>query len=285
MIVEYGKLVLGYQSGKWFYVVFDWDNISIMNDCEEVLLMYQINMLFFKLILNEFVVIICQNVLLGLFSKDFKNVVGNIVDLEVICVDFDVDYVFLYVNYKGMVGSKSLEEIIVMLEFQDFCIKFYYFYEVVNDIYGVVVGYLWVIYFFVNMSVVEVSVLVEVFNDVVLGVVLIKVKYISLVDCVGKVGVVSVLYFYGICLCIEIVILMDILCCNGIDVYVCIVLLEDVVVVFVMYFKYGYYVICENVIGLCLECNGQSFCNVYLKEWLLIWGLGKMVVIKQVLVV
>ncbi|MBG7617904.1 haloacid dehalogenase-like hydrolase [Herbaspirillum sp. AP02] len=284
MIAEHGKLAPGYQSTKRPYAVFDWDNTSIMNDCEEALLMYQINTLSFKMNPAEFAAITRQNVPPGPFSKDFKNAAGQIVDLDSICADLDADYAFLHANYKGMAGSKSLEEVTATTEFQDFRAKLYYLYEAVNDTHGVNVGYPWVIYFFANMSVAEVSALAEASNDAALGAALAKVKYTSPADRPGKAGVVSVSHFHGIRLCTEIATLMDSLRRNGIDVYVCTASLEDVVAVFATHAKYGYHVTRENVIGLRLERNGQAFRNAYLKDWPLTWGPGKTVAIKQVLV-
>lgn len=284
MIADHGKLSAGYQSGKRPYAVFDWDNTSIMNDCEEALLMHQINTLSFKLTPAEFAAITRQNVPPGPFSKDFKNAAGNIVDLESICADLDADYAFLHANYKGMAGSKSLEEITRTVEFQDFRAKLYYLYEAVNDTHGVNVGYPWVIYFFANMSVAEVSALAEASNDAALGASLTKVKYTSPSERPGRAGVVSVSHFHGIRLCTEIATLMDSLRNNGIDVYVCTASLEDVVAVFATQPKYGYHVARENVIGLRLERRGEQFRNAYLKDWPLTWGPGKTVAIRQVLV-
>ncbi|MBV8625112.1 MAG: haloacid dehalogenase-like hydrolase [Herbaspirillum sp.] len=284
MIAEHGRLAPGYQSGKRPYAVFDWDNTSIMNDCEEALLMYQINTLSFKLSPAEFAAIIRQNVPPGPFSKDFKNAAGNVVDLDAICTDLDADYAYLHASYKGLAGSQSLEEVTRSVEFQDFRAKLYYLYEAVNDTHGVNVGYPWVIYFFANMSVAEVSALAEASNDAALGAALSKVKYTSPAERPGRAGVVSVSHFHGIRLCTEVATLMDSLRRNGIDVYVCTASLEDVVAVFATQPKYGYDVARENVIGLRLERNGDRLRNAYLKDWPLTWGPGKTVAIKQVLV-
>ncbi|MBP0597477.1 haloacid dehalogenase-like hydrolase [Herbaspirillum sp. LeCh32-8] len=274
----------GNQAGKRPYAVFDWDNTSIMNDCEEALLMYQINTLSFKLTPAEFAAVIRQNVPPGPFSKDFKNAAGNVVDLDSICADLDADYAFLHASYKGLGGAKSLEEVTATVEFQDFRAKLYYLYEAVNDTHGVNVGYPWVIYFFANMSVAEVSALAEASNDAALGAALNKVKYTSPSERPGKAGVVSVTHFHGIRLCTEIGGMMDTFRNNGIDVYVCTASLEDVVAVFATHPKYGYNVPRKNIIGLRLERNGEVYRNAYLKDWPLTWGPGKTVAIRQELV-
>jgi hypothetical protein len=281
MIATYGNTAKGYNSKKRPYAVFDWDNTSIMNDCEEALLMHQINTLSFKLTPAEFGAIIRQNVPAGPFTADFKNAAGKVVDLDSICADLDADYAFLHANYKGMAGSKSLEEITATIEFQDFRVKLYYLYEAVNDTHGVNVGYPWVIYFFANMSVAEVMAMAEASNDAALGAALTKVKYTSPAERTGRAGVVSVTHFHGIRLCTEVGGMMDTFRAHGIDVYVCSASQEDVVSVFACNPKYGYNVPRENVIALRLERDGHVFKNAYLKDWPLTWGPGKTVAIKR----
>ena len=284
LIAEYGNTSKGYKSNKRPYAVFDWDNTSIMNDCEEALLMHQINTLSFKLTPAEFSAIIRQNVPPGPFTADFKNAAGKVVDLDSICADLDADYAFLHATYKGLAGSKSLEETVATTEFVDFRAKLYYLYEAVNDTHGVSVGYPWVVYFFANMTVAEVSALTEASNDAALGAALSKVKYTSPADRPGKAGVVSVSHFHGIRLCTEIGGMMDTMREHGFDIYVCTASLEDVVAVFATHPKYGYNVARENVIGLRLEREGSVYKNAYLKNWPLTWGPGKTVAIKRELV-
>jgi len=281
LVASHGNTSAHYQAKRRPYAVFDWDNTSIMNDCEEALLMYQINTLSFKLTPSEFSAIIRQNVPPGPFTADYKNAAGAIVELDSICADLDADYAFLHANFKGFAGSKSLEEISATPQFLDFRAKLYYLYEAVNDTHGVHVGYPWVIYFFANMSVAEVKALAEASNDAALGAALTKTKYTSPVAQSGKAGVVSVTHFHGIRLCTEIATLMDTLRTHGIDVYVSTASLEDVVSVFASLPKYGYNVPAPQVLGLRLERQGEIYKNAYRKDWPLNWGPGKTEVIKR----
>lgn len=281
LIASHGNTAPGYKASRRPYAVFDWDNTSIMNDCEEALLMHQINTLSFRLTPAEFSAIIRQNVPPGPFTADFKNAAGAVVDLESICADLDADYAFLHANFKGFAGSKTLEEISATAQFLDFRAKLYYLYEAVNDTHGVHVGYPWVIYFFANMSVAEVKALTEASNDAALGAALSKTRYTSPVAQAGKAGVVSVTHFHGIRLCTEIGGLMDAFRAHGIDVYVSTASLEDVVAVFAGLPKYGYNVPAQNVLGLRLERDGEIYKNAYLKGWPLNWGPGKTEVIKR----
>src|SRR5437899_2027483 len=240
LLTRNGSSSSSYNPKRRPYVVFDWDNTSIMNDTEEALLMYQINTLSFKLDPKEFSAIIRQNVPAGPFAADYKNAAGNVVDLESICSDIDGNYQYLYDNYEKFKGNKKLEEIRETPQFQDFRAKLYYLYEAINDTHGVNVGYPWVIYFFTNMSVEEVQKLAEASNDHNLGLGLNKTKYTSPVALSGKAGVVSVTHFHGIRLCTEIATLMDAFRQSDIDVYVSTASLEDVVAVFATKPKYGY---------------------------------------------
>lgn len=284
IIAKHGNTSKTYNPKRRPYAVFDWDNTSIMNDCEEALLMYQINHLAFKLSPAEFSAIIRQNVPAGPFAADFKNSAGKIVDLESICTDLDSDYAFLHANFKGMAGSKSLEEVSATEQFQDFRAKLYFLYEAVNDTHGVNVGYPWVIYFFTNMTMQEVTRLAEASHDANLGMGLAKTKYTSPASLPGKAGVITTTHFAGIRLCTEIGTLMNTFRQHGIDVYVSTASLEDVVAVFATLPKYGYHVARENVLGLRLEQDGDVIKNAYRKNWPLNWGPGKSVVIRQELI-
>ncbi|MFZ6688663.1 HAD family hydrolase [Undibacterium sp. SXout11W] len=284
LIAKHGITSKTYSAKRKPYAVFDWDNTSIMNDCEEALLMYQINNLAFKLTPAEFSAIIRQNVPAGNFAPDYKNAAGTIVDLDSLCADLDSDYAYLHANYKGMAGSMNLAQITETPQFQDFRSKLYFMYEAVNDTHGVNVGYPWVIYFFANMTVSEVTQLAEASNDANLGMGLSKVKYTSPASLPGKAGVVTTAHFHGIRLCTEVATLMDTFRQNGFDVYVSTASLEHVVGVFASNPKYGYHVPRENVLGLRLEQDGEVLKNAYRKDWPLNWGPGKTVVIKRELV-
>lgn len=284
LIVSHGNKSRGYKAKRKPYAVFDWDNTCIMNDCEEALLMYQINTLSFKLTPQEFATITRQHVPPGPFTGNFKNAAGNPLDLESICSDLDQDYQYLHAEYVGMAGKKSLAEVSQSPQFQDFRAKLYFLYEAVNDTHGVAVGYPWVVYFFANMSLAELSALADRSHDAALGAGLVKQKYSSPESLPGKAGVISVSHFHGIRLCTEIAELMDVMRTHGFDIYVSTASLEDVVAVFATYAKYGYHVERENVLGLRLERDGEIFKNAYLKNWPLNWGPGKTELIKRELV-
>jgi hypothetical protein len=71
------------------------------------------------------------------------------------------------------------------------------------------VGYPWVIYFFTNMTMQEVTRLAEASHDANLGMGLAKTKYTSPASLPGKAGVITTTHFAGIRLCTEIGTLMN----------------------------------------------------------------------------
>lgn len=284
LIARHGNTSASYSAQRRPYAVFDWDNTSIMNDCEEALLMYQINQLAFKLSPEEFAAITRQNVPPGPFVADYKNANGQVLDLESVCADLDADYRYLHAHYRGLAGSQSLEEVRASAQFEDFRAKLYFLYEAVNDTHGVAVGYPWVIYFLANMTVAEVRALAQQSNDLNLGLGLSKLKFSSPASLPGRAGVVTVGHFQGIRLCTEVATLMDALRQHGMDVYVSTASLEDVVAEFACNPKYGYHVARENVLGLRLEQDGERLRNAYRKGWPLNWGPGKSEVIRRELV-
>ncbi|MBB5204629.1 phosphoserine phosphatase [Inhella inkyongensis] len=263
------------------YAVFDWDNTSIMNDTEEALLMYQINQLAFAMPPEQFQGAITRNVPPGNFLPAFKNAAGEQTSLETVVADLMSDYQFLWANYKGMKGSRSLEEMHATEQFQDFRAKLYFLYEAINDTHGTAVGYPWVVYLFGGLTVEQVSALAEASNDHGLGDALRKVKHTSPASLPGKAGVVTVSQNLGLRLTPEIANIMAALRHHGVDVYVSTASLEDVVRVFASTPKYGYHVKPENVIGLRLEMEGNVYKPEYRKGWPLNWGPGKTEVIKR----
>lgn len=284
VIDQFGSRAANYNPQKRPYAVFDWDNTSIMHDTEEALFMYQINTLSFALKPEEFAQAIREGVPPGDFAADYKNADGKPVSLDAIASDLLGDYTYLWGNYQGMKGGKSIEDMRATDQFADFRAKLYFLYDAINDTHGPNVGYPWVLYLFGNMTVQQVAGLTETSNDHNLGDSIRKAKYTSPKSLAGGAGVVTASHTHGIRLTPEIASVMNTLRGNGIDVYVSTASLEDVVRVFASLPKYGYNVAPESVIGLRLEMAGNIFRPQYRRGWPLNWGPGKAEVIKRELV-
>jgi hypothetical protein len=266
------------------YAVFDWDNSCIMNDCEEALLMYQIDKLAFNLSPDEFATVVRQDVPNGPFKAEFKNNAGNPVNAEDIAADVEADYRWLYENFKSFTGSQTLEQVQQSEQFKDFRAKMRFMYDAICDSFPIEVGYKWIIYLFKNKTSTELQALAEASNDFNLGDALRKTKYISSEKLPGRAGVLTASHFHGLRIHTEMASLMDSLRANGFDVYVSTASLDDVVRVFTGLPKYGYNVPAENVIGLRLEMNGDRYGGEYRKNWHFNWGPGKTIGIQKELV-
>ena len=275
----------GYKAGKKPYAVFDWDNSCIMNDCEEALLMYQINHLQYKLTPEEFAVILRQDVPNGPFKSElgYTTVDKKPVNMEDIAADVEADYRWLHANYKGLAGDKSLEDIQQTEQFKDFRVKLHFMYNAICDSHPIEIGYKLIIYLYANMTKQELQAMAQASNNFDLGDALRKVRYESSRTMPGKAGVVADTHFHGIRIHEEMRGLMHTLRANGIDVYVSTASIDDVVRVFAGHPDYGYGVPEENVIGLRLTMKDGKYTNQYAEGWHFNWGPGKTVGIRNVL--
>ncbi|WP_035054743.1 HAD family hydrolase [Andreprevotia chitinilytica] len=278
---QYGVNSKAYRANKRPYAVFDWDNTCIMNDCEEALLMYQINHLQYKLTPDEFAAVLRQDVPAGPFKADYVTVDGKPVKMEDIAADVEANYRWLYANYQGLAGSKSLDEVQASDQFKDFRAKLYFMYDAICDSHPLEIGYKWIIYFYKNMTPAELQAMAEASNNNGIGDALRKVKYESPKTLPGKAGVVVASHFHGLRIHEEIRGLMHTLRANGIDVYVSTASIDDVVRVFAGNANYGYCVPPENVIGLRLEMQDGKYLNRYKAGWHFNWGPGKTIGIRN----
>ncbi|ACC76063.1 haloacid dehalogenase-like hydrolase [Paraburkholderia phymatum] len=277
---QHGVRSRQYNPSRRPYAVFDWDNTCIMNDCEEALLMYQIHHLQYKMTPDEFVQVMWKDVPKGPFMKDYTTVEGKPVTMEDLAADVESDYRWLYANYKGLAGDKSLEAIQETDQFKDFRAKLYFMYDAICDTHPLEVGYKWIIYFYRNMTPVEMQAMAKASNDHGIGDALRKVAYQSPSTLPGKAGVVSDKHFHGIRIHEEIRAVMHTLRANGIDVYVSTASLDDVVRVFAGHPNYGYGVPPENVIGMRLEMKDGKYTSDYKNGWHFNYGPGKTVGIR-----
>ncbi|QDQ28490.1 haloacid dehalogenase-like hydrolase [Chitinimonas arctica] len=279
-----GKHSPRYNPKKKPYAVFDWDNTCIMNDCEEALMIYQINHLAYKMTPAEFAQVVRQDVPNGPYGKDYLTVDGKTVKQEDIAADVEEDYRWLHANFQGLAGSMSLEQIQQTEQFKDFRAKMFFMYDAICDSHPIEIGYKWIIYFYKNFSRAELQAMAEASNDYSLGDALRKIKLTSSEQLPGKAGVVAINHSSGIRIHEEMLNLMTTLRANGIDVYVSTASIDDVVRVFAGNTKYGYHVPPENVIGLQLEIKDGKYDNVYKKGYHFNWGPGKTTGIQNVLV-
>jgi len=283
LLARYGNTAKNYDAGRRPYAVFDWDNTSIMNDCQEALLMHQINTLSFNFSVDEFSRVIRQDVPAGPFkaANGYATVEGKPVTSADLADDVVADYRWLR---DALAKGAGLDDLHQTLQFQDFRAKLYFMYDAICDAFPIEVGYKWIIYLLANQTPAEVMALAKASHDNGLGDGLRKVKYRSPSELPGKTDIVVATHFHGLRIHEEMRALMQLLRANGIDVYVSTASLEDVVRVFSGHPNYGYGVMPENVIGLRLETRDGRYLAQYRQNWHFNWGPGKSTGIRNELV-
>ncbi|WDD92950.1 haloacid dehalogenase-like hydrolase [Burkholderia sp. FERM BP-3421] len=285
VIDAHGAKSASYRADRRPYAVFDWDNTCIMNDCEEALMMYQIDHLRYRLTPDQFATILRQGVPDGPFdaSLGYRTVDGKPVAMADIAADVERDYRWLHAHYDGLGGTLPLAEIQRSEAFKDFRAKLYFMYDAICDTYPVEIGYKWIMYWFANLSRDELMTMAYESNTANLGDALRKVTYESSRAEPGRAGVVAATHFHGIRIHEEIRALMDTLRSNGIDVYISTASLDDVVRVFAGHPAFGYGVPAANVIGMRLVMQDDRYVNAYAPDWHFNYGPGKTVGIRNVL--
>ena len=267
---------------KGNYAVFDWDYTSIYQDTQENLFRYQIDNLRFKMTPEQFAVAIRKDIPSTDFADEFVNVNGEKINIDKIAQDLDKDYTFIYINYikdKKM----SLEEVKKTEEFKDFRGKLAFLYEAIGGSFSHDVAYPWVLYLFTGMNKEEVQQLAKEANDFGIGNRLGKYTIESSDVLTGKAGKVSHKYNSGLRTQPETANLFHQLMANGITVYIVSASLEDIVEVFATDSTYGYNLKPENVYGMRLEMNGDTYKTEYKHGYPQTQTKGKVQIINEYL--
>ncbi|WP_283675456.1 haloacid dehalogenase-like hydrolase [Butyricicoccus sp. Marseille-Q5471] len=214
------QAVIDANANKGKYVVFDFDNTTVINDVEEALLIYQIENLVFK---------IQPNALYGVLKTqipDMNKVVGKNdakrdVTCEQLAQDITADYKVLYNSYSGFGagGTKDLTAIHATKEYQDFSAKLRYMYSAVGDTFDASVSYPWVTYLFTGMTSDEVYALAGKSHRYWSDYGTFTEKSWTSPDQ-GKAGKITASYLTGITFTEEVKDLYQTLMANNIDVYV-----------------------------------------------------------------
>lgn len=285
------QAVIDKNANKGKYVVFDFDNTTVINDVEEALLIYQIENLVFKIAPDQMYDVLKTQI------PDMNAAVGkNAADQDVTCEqlaqDIVSDYKWLYANYEGLAGSKSLDAIHETNQYKDFAAKLRYMYSAVGDTFDASVSYPWVTYLFTGMTSAEVQELAgkshrywTEYGEFT------ELTWTSPAARPGKAGVVSISYLTGITFTDEVVDLYQTLMANGIDVYICSASFIDVILAAACDEYFGLNVPEEQVYAMRLK---QDADGKYIAEYDYDWGgagkyaqtqaAGKSTVIKNFIV-
>ncbi|MBF8969687.1 haloacid dehalogenase-like hydrolase [Streptococcus sp. NLN76] len=258
LIQEYGKSSPNYSEEARPYAVFDWDNTTIINDIGEATFVYQIENLAFKVTPEEFGNVIRTQVPEDVFSEDYHNEDDQAISIKEISADLEADYQYLYREFKGFEGTKSLEEIQKTDQYKDFRAKLLFLYEAIGDTFSSDISYPWVTYLYAGMTSEEVQKLSEESIAKSLKDELVSETWESPGSQKGQAGQVEIEFKRGIRKVKEVQDLYQTLMKNGIDVYVNSASYYDVILPFATSKEYGYGVPEENVFAMRLSKSEEG---------------------------
>lgn len=257
------QAVIDKNAGKGKYVVFDFDNTTVINDVEEALLVYQIENLEFKIKPADMYGVL-KTQIPDMYAAVGKNNAAREVTSEQLAQDIVSSYTWLYNNYKGLSGTKSLEQIHASNEYKDFAAKLRYMYSAVGDTFDASVSYPWVTYLFAGMTPAEVRTLAGRSHRYWMEYgKYTEIKWTSPTAIPGKSGVITAAYLTGIALTDELVDLYQTLVANKIDVYVCSASFVDVILAGASDPQFGLGVPEKNVYAMQLKLKNGTYIAEY----------------------
>ena len=253
-------------SGK--YVVFDFDNTSVIFDVEEALLIYQIENLAFKIDPDDMADVL-ETQIPDLTAPVGTTVDGEDVSVEELVADLTSDYAWLYENYEGFGagGAYGLDYIHATNQYQDFAAKLRYMYSAVGDTFDASVSYPWVTYLFTGMTSQEVYDLAAESHAYWAAYGRYASEtWTSPVELPGEAGVVSVSFNTGLTFTDELKDLYATLMANNIDVYIISASYIDVIQAANQ--TMGYNVPEENVFAMRNKVDEEGrYINEYDYDW------------------
>ncbi|MDR2614844.1 MAG: haloacid dehalogenase-like hydrolase, partial [Candidatus Accumulibacter sp.] len=221
MIATHGKFSPNYNPAKPPYVVFDWDNTTIFLDIEEATLIYQLENLRFGATPEQMDKAIRMNIPAKDFTEGFRNVAGQALNIDKVAKDISRSYTWLYQNYVGLNGDKSLQEVAKAPQYKDFITKVRFLYEAIGDTFDHATSYPWITYLFTGMTESEVRALAAETMVWQQGQPVEAVKWTSPAELPGDAGVVAISWKNGLRIVPEMQDLYAKLRAAGFDLYVC----------------------------------------------------------------
>ena len=116
------QAVIDENANQGKYVVFDFDNTSVIFDIQEALLIYQIENLQFKIDPADMEAVL-ETGIPDLNKSMGTSLDGKNITPATLVADITSDYEWIYANYEGFEGDKDLNYIHASNQYQDFAAK------------------------------------------------------------------------------------------------------------------------------------------------------------------
>ena len=279
LILEKGKHNPTYNPQRLPYVVCDWDNTSAFGDAEETLTWYMLDNFSYALSVGEFRNAVSMNVPHG--PSKLLNNEGRPVVFDDLIEDLVDDYTFIYNNYNGLAGNRSLEDIKISEEFKDLAAKLFVMFDALDATSGTALADQWQGQLMSGMTSEQLTALSEKSIRKNLGGELRKIKLFSSDKLKRHCNGVSSSMFQGLRIYPDMGNLYQRLMDNGIDVYILSASPEDIIIPIATKKAYGYDVPRENVFGARFAKINGILQPTLSPDRAMTWGAGKVALIKK----
>ncbi|TCT05171.1 haloacid dehalogenase-like hydrolase [Aquabacter spiritensis] len=281
---DHGRGSPGYDSARRPYAVFDWDNTSIMNDCEETLLLTLLDTFAFRLAPEDFAKVVRLSVPEGPLAAAYTTIQGTPVAFADLAADLDADYAALAASYGTPAPAERHADLAKDERLQSLRAKLLFAYNALVDTFGDQFGDAWVVGFLAGNTTEQLQRLAAGNNDAGLGRAMAWIEVVSPAARPGRAGVVRQRHLDGLRLTPEIAAIQYALRRAGIDVFVVSASAEEVVKVFACDPRYGYGLPEDRVFGIRMAQVAGRMDWHPAPDWPITWGPGKVEAIRRTMV-
>jgi len=264
------------------YVVFDFDNTTILHDIEDHLMMYMLDNLAYKMTPEEFYQVL-TNGPMNFHQPIFPNS-PNMATFIDLADDIVTQYQVLYTDYIYVAEDERipLDQVKEFTQYTEFAAKLRLYYQLAGHEFSRTPGENSPIYWFKGYTTDELSALShKVFQDAIAKPLTLR-RLFSSPHIKSKVGKVESTVEQGIRVADEILQLWDVLRANNIEIYV--VSASPIDLVRTIASNAPFNVPTENIFGMCYDVDANGVIDSRLEAGTFITkGLGKVEVIKHFL--
>lgn len=280
----YGRGSADYDPARRPYAVFDWDNTSIMNDCEETLFLTLIDTFAFRLSPAEFSEVVRLHVPDNPLAGAYRTVSGAPVAFAHLAADLEADYAALAAAYGTPAAPEKQAALAKDDRLASLRAKLFFTYNAIVGTFGDRLGDAWMVGFLAGGTEEQLQRLAAANNDANLGRAMAEVEFITPKSHPGTAGIVAQSHLGGLRLTPEIACIQHALRTAGIDVFVVSASCEEVVKVFACDPRYGYHLPPENVYGIRMARRDGRMDWRLADNWPITWGPGKVEAIRRAMV-
>jgi len=281
LIEESGRRAPGHDRRPRPYIVCDWDNTSAFGDAAETLTWYMAENLAYPFSVADFRRTVGLNVPKG--ASKLANDDGKPIVFDDLVEDLVEDYAFLHSSYKGLGGTRSLEEVRATEEFRDFVAKLFVLFDALDATVGTGRADQWQGQLMTGTSSERLMELSEKSIRKNLGAEIRKIRLSSSETLTRRCTRVSSTTSQGLRIYPDMGYLYQALMEAGIDVYIVSASPEEIIVPVICKEEFGYGIPRDHVFGAKFAKVGGVLQPELSPERAMTWGPGKVELIKKLI--